>query len=106
MRPRDTPARRGADDLFVNGRQRRGRGPQPSFQPRYHCCLARCPALPKWSAMTVTLTHLQRLEAEAIHIMREVVAEATKVSMELLEDDSLGLDLADLFRDDPSDFDF
>ena len=25
---------------------------------------------------TVTLTHLQRLEAESIHIMREVVAEA------------------------------
>ncbi len=26
--------------------------------------------------MTKTLTHLDRLEAEAIHIMREVVAEA------------------------------
>ncbi len=26
--------------------------------------------------MTKTLTHLERLEAEAIHIMREVVAEA------------------------------
>ena len=31
--------------------------------------------------MTVTLTHLQRLEAESIHIMREVVAEATKPVM-------------------------
>jgi sulfate adenylyltransferase subunit 2 len=31
--------------------------------------------------MTATLTHLQRLEAEAIHIMREVVAEATKPVM-------------------------
>ncbi|TCJ40873.1 sulfate adenylyltransferase subunit CysD [Parafrankia sp. BMG5.11] len=31
--------------------------------------------------MTVTLTHLQRLEAEAIHIMREVVAEATRPVM-------------------------
>ncbi|HUQ13769.1 MAG TPA: sulfate adenylyltransferase subunit CysD [Novosphingobium sp.] len=29
----------------------------------------------------VTLTHLQRLEAEAIHIMREVVAEATRPVM-------------------------
>jgi len=28
------------------------------------------------TAMTITLTHLQRLEAEAIHIIREVVAEA------------------------------
>ncbi|MFH7566549.1 sulfate adenylyltransferase small subunit, partial [Oceanimonas smirnovii] len=26
--------------------------------------------------MTMNLTHLQRLEAESIHIMREVVAEA------------------------------
>ena len=31
--------------------------------------------------MTVSLTHLQRLEAEAIHIMREVVAEATRPVM-------------------------
>ena len=31
--------------------------------------------------MTTTLTHLQRLEAEAIHIMREVVAEATNPVM-------------------------
>ena len=31
--------------------------------------------------MTVNLTHLQRLEAEAIHIMREVVAEATRPVM-------------------------
>jgi len=31
--------------------------------------------------MTATLTHLQRLEAEAIHIMREVVAEAEKPVM-------------------------
>ena len=31
--------------------------------------------------MTRTLTHLQRLEAEAIHIMREVVAEADKPVM-------------------------
>ncbi|MDO9487098.1 MAG: sulfate adenylyltransferase small subunit, partial [Sphingomonadaceae bacterium] len=28
-----------------------------------------------------SLTHLQRLEAEAIHIMREVVAEAVKPVM-------------------------
>ena len=31
--------------------------------------------------MTKTLTHLERLEAEAIHIMREVVAEADKPVM-------------------------
>lgn len=31
--------------------------------------------------MTVPLTHLQRLEAESIHIMREVAAEATKPVM-------------------------
>ncbi len=31
--------------------------------------------------MTVSLTHVQRLEAEAIHIMREVVAEATRPVM-------------------------
>ncbi|QDM41455.1 sulfate adenylyltransferase subunit CysD [Altererythrobacter sp. TH136] len=31
--------------------------------------------------MTVSLTHLQRLEAEAIHIMREVVAEAERPVM-------------------------
>ncbi len=31
--------------------------------------------------MTKTLTHLERLEAESIHIMREVVAEATKPVM-------------------------
>jgi len=31
--------------------------------------------------MTLPLTHLQRLEAEAIHIMREVVAEATRPVM-------------------------
>ncbi|WP_309621790.1 sulfate adenylyltransferase subunit CysD [Novosphingobium sp.] len=31
--------------------------------------------------MTATLTHLQRLEAESIHIMREVVAEATRPVM-------------------------
>ncbi len=31
--------------------------------------------------MTITLTHLERLEAEAIHIMREVVAEAEKPVM-------------------------
>ena len=31
--------------------------------------------------MTKTLTHLERLEAEAIHIMREVVAEAEKPVM-------------------------
>ena len=31
--------------------------------------------------MTVTLTHLQRLEAESIHIMREVMAEATSPVM-------------------------
>src|SRR6516165_1726895 len=30
---------------------------------------------------TVTLTHLQRLEAESIHIMREVVAETEKPVM-------------------------
>ncbi len=30
---------------------------------------------------TVNLTHLQRLEAEAIHIMREVVAEAARPVM-------------------------
>jgi sulfate adenylyltransferase subunit 2 len=33
-------------------------------------------AQPEASTPTVTLTHLQRLEAESIHIMREVVAEA------------------------------
>ena len=31
--------------------------------------------------MTKTLTHLDRLEAESIHIMREVVAEADKPVM-------------------------
>ena len=31
--------------------------------------------------MTRTLTHLERLEAEAIHIMREVVSEAEKPVM-------------------------
>jgi sulfate adenylyltransferase subunit 2 len=36
----------------------------------------------KWNVMmTRTLTHLERLEAEAIHIMREVVAEADKPVM-------------------------
>ncbi|MEO6093570.1 MAG: sulfate adenylyltransferase small subunit, partial [Novosphingobium sp.] len=31
--------------------------------------------------MARTLTHLERLEAESIHILREVVAEATKPVM-------------------------
>ncbi|MGH6785438.1 MAG: phosphoadenosine phosphosulfate reductase family protein, partial [Novosphingobium sp.] len=31
--------------------------------------------------MTRTLTHLQRLEAESIHILREVVAEAVRPVM-------------------------
>jgi sulfate adenylyltransferase subunit 2 len=31
--------------------------------------------------MTKTLTHLERLEAESIHIMREVVADADKPVM-------------------------
>ena len=31
--------------------------------------------------MTDTLTHLQRLEAESIHIMREVVAETERPVM-------------------------
>lgn len=31
--------------------------------------------------MTVALTHLQRLEAESIHILREVVAEAERPVM-------------------------
>jgi sulfate adenylyltransferase subunit 2 len=38
-------------------------------------------AFPNEHAMLRTLTHLDRLEAEAIHIMREVVAEATKPVM-------------------------
>src|SRR3989442_1298527 len=33
------------------------------------------------SGQTATLTHLQRLEAESIHVMREVVAEADKPVM-------------------------
>jgi sulfate adenylyltransferase subunit 2 len=47
--------------------------------------LARYAALQQGSdgtaAMTTTLTHLDRLEAEAIHIMREVVAEASNPVM-------------------------
>jgi sulfate adenylyltransferase subunit 2 len=44
--------------------------------------LARQPApRPERTSMEVTLTHLQRLEAESIHIMREVVAEADKPVM-------------------------
>lgn len=34
-----------------------------------------------WARMNVALTHLQRLEAESIHIMREVVAEAERPVM-------------------------
>ncbi len=36
---------------------------------------------PERTSVTTTLTHLQRLEAESIHIMREVVAEADKPVM-------------------------
>ena len=39
------------------------------------------PALPGGSAAPSALTHLQRLEAESIHIMREVVAECEKPVM-------------------------
>ena len=39
------------------------------------------PALPGASAAPAALTHLQRLEAESIHIMREVVAECEKPVM-------------------------
>ena len=39
------------------------------------------PALPGASAAPSALTHLQRLEAESIHIMREVVAECEKPVM-------------------------
>ncbi|MCE9659348.1 MAG: sulfate adenylyltransferase subunit CysD [Burkholderiales bacterium] len=39
------------------------------------------PALPSAHAAPVTLTHLQRLEAESIHIMREVAAECEKPVM-------------------------
>ena len=34
-----------------------------------------------WTTMNVALTHLQRLEAESIHIMREVMAEAERPVM-------------------------
>ena len=37
--------------------------------------------MPESAASSVTLTHLQRLEAESIHIMREVVAETEKPVM-------------------------
>jgi sulfate adenylyltransferase subunit 2 len=40
-----------------------------------------CAKIAKDLLMTRTLTHLERLEAEAIHIMREVVAEAEKPVM-------------------------
>src|SRR6185295_12155832 len=39
------------------------------------------PAQPDAPAAPVSLTHLQRLEAESIHIMREVVAEAERPVM-------------------------
>ncbi len=39
------------------------------------------PALPDAQAAPVTLTHLQRLEAESIHVMREVAAECEKPVM-------------------------
>src|SRR5688572_19404443 len=47
-------------------------------------------------AATMTLTHLERLEAEAIHIMREVVAEADKPVMlySIGKDSSVMLHLA------------
>jgi sulfate adenylyltransferase subunit 2 len=41
----------------------------------------RSPQKRSWPDMTRTLTHLERLEAEAIHIMREVVSEAEKPVM-------------------------
>lgn len=46
--------------------------------------------------MTVTLTHLQRLEAESVHIMREVVAECEKPVMlySIGKDSSVMLHLA------------
>ncbi|MBP6777268.1 MAG: sulfate adenylyltransferase subunit 2, partial [Piscinibacter sp.] len=44
--------------------------------------------------MTMTLTHLQRLEAEAIHVMREVVAEAENPVMLY----SIGKDSACMLR--------
>src|SRR5438105_12834486 len=48
------------------------------------------------TGQTVTLTHLQRLEAESIHIMREVVAEADKPVMlySIGKDSSVMLHLA------------
>src|SRR6476659_9057060 len=57
------------------------------FTPSATCTPAKFGVLPlasgltTWPHMTATLTHLQRLEAEAIHIMREVVAEATRPVM-------------------------
>lgn len=36
---------------------------------------------PDGTAVPQTLTHLDRLEAESIHILREVVAEATRPVM-------------------------
>jgi sulfate adenylyltransferase subunit 2 len=46
-----------------------------------HKCLRLSGASPNEHGMSRRLTHLDRLEAEAIHIMREVVAEATKPVM-------------------------
>ena len=34
-----------------------------------------------WRPLSMSLTHLERLEAEAVHIMREVVAEAERPVM-------------------------
>jgi sulfate adenylyltransferase subunit 2 len=61
--------------------------------PRYKAC----PASPDlMSTATSHLTHLQRLEAEAIHIMREVVAECEKPVMlySIGKDSSVMLHLA------------
>lgn len=44
-------------------------------------CAVRCVALGPKSEDKMSLTHLQRLEAESIHIMREVVAEAERPVM-------------------------
>jgi sulfate adenylyltransferase subunit 2 len=61
---------------------RHDRAPHKSgLQRRKSIQLARRAERRQWRGMTDTLTHLDRLEAESIHIMREVMADAVKPVM-------------------------
>jgi sulfate adenylyltransferase subunit 2 len=56
-------------------------GAAASVVPSHLRQASQAPSVLERTSMTTTLTHLQRLEAESIHIMREVVAEADKPVM-------------------------